>query len=177
MSDSSRPLRHGQSFVGLLVVLLVLTLLTASAASRVDLTRYRSDAMARRATLVFVAAGRAAHHRRHAVVVLVDSAGKRLGTLHDVNGNGRADRGERVAWTALDGATVILDPPRRLPGPVSGTGSVRFQPSGGAVSDFVLYLTSNAGAPAAWRAVQVVQRSGLVQLWRYDGSRWARGRA
>jgi len=170
-------LRCGQSLVGLLVVLLVLTLLTAFAAGRVDLTRYRSDAMARRATLVFVAAGRAARQQQHAVVVLIDSAGKRLGTLHDLNGNGRPDAGERIAWTALDGATDILDPPQRLPGPLPGARSVQFRPVGGATSDFVMYLTGDAGAPAAWRAVQVVQRSGLVQLWRYDGSRWARGRA
>lgn len=177
MPDSPRSLRPGQSFVGLLVVLLVLTLLTAYAASRVDLTRYRSDAMARRATLVFVAAGRAARQQRHAVLVQVDSAGKRLGTVHDLNGNGRRDAGERVVWTTLDATTDILDPPQRLPGPVPGTGSVEFRAGAGAARDFVMYLTSDAGAPAAWRAVQVVRQSGLVQLWRYDGARWARGRA
>jgi hypothetical protein len=161
----------------LLVVLLVLTLLTAYVADKVDLTRYRSDAMARRATLVFVSAARDARQQRHAVVVVVDSAGKRLGTLHDVNDNGRPDPGEMVAWTVLDATTDILDPPHRLQGQGPGTGSVQFTPIGGAASDFVLYLTSDAGTPGAWRAVQVVRQSGLVQLWRYDGARWARGRA
>jgi len=177
LSDYSRSPRQGQSFLGLLVVLLVLTLLTAYAANRVDLTRYRADAMARRATLVFVAAARGARQQRHEVVVMVDSTGKRLGTLHDLNGNGRRDPGESVAWTALDATTDILDPPRRLPGQGLSTGSVRFTPVGGATSDFVLYLTSDAGTEGAWRAVQVVRRSGLVQFWRYDGARWARGRS
>jgi len=176
LSDYSRSPRQGQSFLGLLVVLLVLTLLTAYAANRVDLTRYRADAMARRATLVFVAAARAARQQRHEVVVTVDSTGKRLGTLHDLNGNGRRDPGERVAWTALDATTEILDPPRRLPGQGLSNASVRFTPVGGAASDFVLYLTSDAGTQQGWRAVQVARRSGLVQLWRYDGARWARGR-
>lgn len=177
LPDLSRSLRPGQSFVGLLLVLLVLTLLTAYAANNVDLTRYRSDAMARRATRVFVDAGRTARRQRHAMVVVVDSAGKRLGTLYDRNGNGRQDSGETMGWTALDATTDILDPPQRLPGPVSATGSVQFKPVGGVASDFVLYLTSDAGVPGAWRAVQVSQRSSLVQLWRYDGARWARGRA
>lgn len=177
MFDHRRSPRRGHSFVGLLLVLLTLTLLTAFAANKVDLTRYRSDAIARRATLVFVAAGRAARQQRHDVVVMVDSAGKRLGTLHDLNGNDRPDAGEPLEWTALDAATDILDPPRRLPGSVSGTGSVQFKRVGGVARDFVLYLTSDAGAPGAWRAVQVVHGTSLVQLWRFDGSRWARGRA
>jgi len=177
LSDHSRSPRHGQSFLGLLVVLLVLTLLTAYAADRVDLTRYRADSMARRATLVFISAARGARQQRHDVFVTVDSAGKRLGTVHDLNGNGRRDPGEKVAWTALDATTDILDPPRRLPGQEPGTGSVRFTPVGGAASDFVLYLTSDASTHGAWRAVQVVSQSGLVQLWRYDGARWARGRS
>jgi len=177
LSDSSRSPRPGQSFVGLLLVLLVLTLLTAYAANNVDLTRYRSDAMARRATRVFVEAGRAARQQRHAVVVMVDSAGKRLGTLYDLNGNGRQDPGEPMGWTALDAATDILDPPQRLPGSEPGTSSVQFRPVGGAATDFVLYLTSDVGTSGAWRAVQVTRRSGQVQLWRYDGARWARGRA
>ena len=175
--DPTRSLRPGQSFVGLLLVLLVLTLLTAYAANSVDLTRYRSDAMARRATRVFVEAGRAARQQRHAVLVMVDSAGKRLGTLYDRNGNGRHDPGETMGWTALDAATDILDPPQQLPGPELSRGSVQFRPVGGVATDFVLYLTSDAGTSGAWRAVQVTQRSGQVLLWRYDGAHWARGRA
>ncbi len=177
MSDFSRSLRRGQSFVGLLVVLLVLTLLTAFAATKVDLTRYRSDSMARRATLVFVAASRAARQQRHAVLVQVDSVRKRLGTVHDLNGNGRHDPAEPVSWTALDATTDILDPPTPLPGPIFGARIVSFRPVGGPATDFVLYLTSDPGAPEAWRAVLVSKRGGLVQLWRFDGSRWARGRA
>lgn len=176
MSDFLRSLRRGQSFIGLLVVLLVLTLLTAFAATKVDLTRYRSDAMARRATLVFVSASRAARQQRHTVLIRVDSARKRLGTVHDLNGNGRKDAAEPVIWTTLDAATDILDPPQPLPGIRAASAGVAFKPAGGAEADFVLYLTSDPGSPDAWRAVQVQARGGLVQLWRFDGSRWARGR-
>ena len=176
MSDLFRSPRRGQSFVGLLVMLLVLTLITAFAATRIDLTRYRSDAMARRVTLVFVSASRAARQQRHVVVVQVDSTGKRLCTMHDLNGNGRHDPSEPVSWTALDAATDILDPPLRLPENDASSGSVAFRPVGGAANDFVLYLSSDPGTPTAWRAVEVSGRSGRVQLWRFDGSRWARGR-
>lgn len=179
MSDFLRSPRRGQSFIGLLVMLLVLSLLTAFAATKFDLTRYRSDAMARHVTLVFVSASRAARQQRHVVLVQVDSTGKRLGTMHDLNGNGRHDPAEPVSWTALDAATDILDPPLRLPeGDASSnnSGSVAFRPVGGAANDFVLYLTSDPGTPTAWRAVEVSRRSGLVQLWRFDGRRWARGR-
>ena len=176
MSDCPRSPRRGQSFVGLLVVLLVLTLLTAFAATKIDLTRYRSDALARRATLVFVSAKRAARQQRHVVLVQVDSTRKRLGTMHDLNDNGRHDPAEPVSWTALDAATDILDPPLRLPERDASSGSVAFRPVGGAATDFVLYLTSDPGTPTAWRAVEVSGRSGVVQLWRFDGHRWARGR-
>ena len=192
MSESPRSVRRGQSFVGLLMVLLVLTLLTALAAPRVDLTRYRSDAIARQATAVFSAASRSARQRRHDVVVRVDSAGKRLGVVADRNGNGERDPGESEVWTDLDPSADILDPPVPLPMlkgsgvlrplhtsgvtvPVS-VGSVAFRRGGGTSADFVLYLTSDPGTPSAWRAVHVASRTGSVQLWRFDGTRWARGR-
>ncbi len=177
VSDYFRRPRRGQSFLGLLLVLLVLALLTAYAAPKVNLTRYRSDAMARRATLVVAAAARVALYQRVRVVVRVDSAGKRLSTLIDRNGNGRRDAGEPETWTALDADTEIVDPPRSLPGPAASTNLVVFRQSAGAAGDFVLYLTSDSAAPSAWRAVHVGRRSALVTLWRFDGTRWSRGRA
>jgi hypothetical protein len=54
---------------------------------------------------------------------------------------------------------------------------VVFRPVGGAANDFVLYLTTDPGSPKAWRAVQVNRRGVLVQFWRFDGTRWARGRS
>ncbi len=192
MSDTPRSVRRGQSFAGLLTVLLVLTLLTAFAAPRVDLTRYRSDAMARQAAAVFSAASRAARQRRNDVVVRVDSAGKRLSVVDDKNGNGVRDPGEAETWTDLDPSADILDPPQPLPllpessvrrpmhtsglaAPIS-VGRVVFRRGGGSNADFVLYLTTDSGLPSAWRAVQVASRTGTVLLWRFDGTRWSRGR-
>ncbi|MCC7053736.1 MAG: hypothetical protein IT355_10750 [Gemmatimonadaceae bacterium] len=177
--------RRGQSFVGLLLVLLVLTLLTAFAAPRVDLSRFRSDAIARQAVSVFASAARTARQRRTDVVVRVDSARRRLGTLEDRNGNGGPDGGEREVWTDLDPTAELRDPPVRLPLPAargagaeteSAAGRVAFHPAGGASADLVLYLTSDPAQPSAWRAVQVSRRTGGVQLWRFDGARWTRGR-
>jgi hypothetical protein len=184
--------RRGQSFAGLLTALLVLTLLTAFAAPRVDLTRYRSDAMARQAAAVFTAASRTARQKRHDVVVRVDSSGKRLSVVDDKNGNGQRDPGESETWTDLDPSADILDPPAPLPSlgvtgaerpfhtnglaaPIS-VGHVVFRRGGGSDADFVIYLTSDPGLPSAWRAVQVASRTGAVLLWRFDGTRWSRGR-
>lgn len=189
MSHPTAAQRHGQSFVGLLLVLLVLTLLTAFAAPRVDLLRFRSDAIARQAAGVLASAARTARQHRTDVLVRVDSAGRRLGLLEDGNGNGRLDAGEGETWVALDPSADVMDPPLPLPGlpartvaPVAaaagqwGPSPVAFRRSGGATAEFVLYLTSDAGQPSAWRAVQVSRRSGAIQLWRFDGSRWTRGR-
>ncbi|MES3033223.1 MAG: hypothetical protein V4813_04435 [Gemmatimonadota bacterium] len=176
MADPTRSLPRGQSFLGLLLVLLVLTLLTAYAATRVDLTRYRSDAMARQAAAVFTTAARAARQQRLDVLVKVDSAGRRVSALHDRNGNGRMDAGESELWTALDAATDIVDPPQPLPGRTGASDRVVFRRAGGATSDFVLYLTSDANTPTAWRAVHIARRTAVVQVWRFDGIRWARTR-
>ncbi len=192
MTDFPRSVRRGQSFAGLLTALLVLTLLTAFAAPRVDLTRFRSDAMARQAAAVFSAASRSARQKRRDVVVRVDSSGKRLSVVDDRNGNGVRDPGESEVWSDLDPSADILDPPVRLPmlgatsaerpfhtsglaTPVS-PGRVVFRRNGGSNADFVLYLTSDPGTPSAWRAVQVASRTGTVLLWRFDGTRWSRGR-
>jgi hypothetical protein len=192
LSESSRSARRGQSFVGLLSVLLVLTVLTAFAAPRVDLTRFRSDAIARQAASVFTNAKRTARLRRHDVVVRLDSAGKRLAVIEDSNGNGRRDPGEPETLYDLDANADLRDPPTPLPtvpstlarrsvgmGYVSApvaVGSMTFRRSGTSNADFVLYLTSDAAVPGAWRAVHVAARSGAVQLWRFDGVRWSRGR-
>ncbi len=193
MIDKPRRARRGQSFVGLLVVLLILTLLTAFGAPRVDLTRFRSDSLARQAASVFSVAKRTSRQQRHDVLVRVDSAGKRLCTVADINGNGVRDPGEKETWTDLDSSTELLDPPSQLPTspmPASGRrsldvsrvtapvvrGQVAFRRSGAANADFVLYLTSDAQVPTAWRAVHVSGPTGVVQLWRFDGVRWSRGR-
>ena len=182
MSHPPALLRRGQSFVGLLLVLLVLTLLTAFAAPHVDLSRLRSDAVARQAAAVFSQAARAARQRRTDVLVRVDSMGRRIGTLDDRNGNGLRDAGEGESWTELDPSADILDPPVPLPGQAGRRdreptpGRVVFRRSGAPAGDFVLYLTTDPGQPSAWRAVHVARRSGAVQLWRFDGTRWTRSR-
>lgn len=192
MPTSPCASRRGQSFVGLLMVLLVLALLTAFAAPRMDVTRYRSDAIGRQAGAVFTAAARTSRQERSDVLVHVDSAGKRIATLIDRNGNGQLDAGESEIWVALDPGADILDPPQRLPavpdrpvlrrrGVVSAAAlssrDVVFQRRGAAGHDYVLYLTSDPTLPSAWRAVTVSAQSGAVQLWRFDGNRWSRGRS
>jgi hypothetical protein len=180
LPESPRSARRGQSFVGLLSVLLVLTVLTAFAAPRVDLTRFRSDAIARQAAGVFTNAKRTARLQRHDVIVRVDSAGKRLAVVEDRNGNGHRDPGEPETLFDLD-PTLPSTLARRTLGmgyvaaPVA-VGSMTFRRSGTSNADFVLYLTSDDTVPSAWRAVHVAARSGAVQLWRFDGVRWARGR-
>ena len=186
MSHVHRPSRHGQSFAGLLVLLLIVTLMTALAAPRMDLSRFRSDAVARQASSVFAGAARSARRARRDVLVRVDSAGRRLGTLIDQNGNGTRDGREVEEWVELDRAAVILDPPMLLPvrGRRGGTVSVRpasrervtFQRYGGAKGDLILYLTSDPGQPSAWRAGHGTGRRGLIQVWRFDGTRWTRAR-
>ena len=191
MSQPPMPLRRGQSFPGLLVVLLIVTLMTALAAPRLDLTRFRSDAVARQAAGVFAAAARDARQQREEVLVRIDSAGRRLGTLNDANGNGVRDGREVEQWVELDQAAAILDPPRpllvgmgggrlqagalRARGPIA-TGAVAFRRAGGATADLALYLTSDPGLPSAWRAVHVAARTGVIQIWRFDGTRWSRAR-
>jgi hypothetical protein len=185
------PPRRGQSFPGLLVVLLIVTLMTALAAPRLDLTRFRSDAIARQAAGVFSAAARDARQRRQDVVVRIDSAGRRLGTMSVASGAGGRDSGGTEQWVSLDPAAAILDPPRPLlVGPGGGAlqagaqrargpialGGVAFRRTGAATADLVLYLTSDPGLPSAWRAVHVAARTGTVQIWRFDGNRWTRAR-
>ena len=79
LSHPPALLRRGQSFVGLLLVLLVLTLLTAFAAPHVDLSRLRSDAVARQAAAVFsqAARGRAPASDRRAGAGGLDGASDR----------------------------------------------------------------------------------------------------
>lgn len=191
LSRPNLPQRLGQSFAGLLVVLLIVTLMTALAAPHMDLTRFRSDAIARQAAGVFASAARDARRFRRDVMVRIDSAGRRLGTVSDGNVYRVRDGRPVEAWVALDRAASIVDPPRplligpggggllagaqRADGPVA-SGAVVFRRGGGASADLVLYLTSDPGLPRAWRAIHVTARTGSIQIWRFDGSRWTRAR-
>jgi hypothetical protein len=168
----------------------VLALLTAFAAPRVDVTRYRSDAMGRQVASILSSAARLARERRIDVVVRIDSAGRRVGTHEDRNANGVTDPGEPLTWVALDPSTDILDPPRPLPLPrfqqarqaprvaaPGGEHRIVFRKNGSAGDDFVMYLTTDLAQPSAWRGLSVTAHTGATQLWRYDGQRWTRGRS
>lgn len=199
MPDLPSPSRRGYTLVELITVLFLAAVITALAAPQVDLSRFRSDAIARQVAGQMATAQRTALQRQHDIAVGVDQANARLLLTEDENNSGTREGGERQVWTALDRSAQFGSPPTALPEAgatagggdgamssggmstsrvytVSGLPSVIFRRNGAPSADFVLYLTSTGGKPTGWRAIRVVKGTGTVELWRFNGTAWVRGR-
>jgi hypothetical protein len=177
MADLPPTAPRGHSFIGLLFVLLTLTVLTAIAAPRMNLTRIRADSMARNVSSVVASAARVARQRRIAVVVRIDSVGRRIGVLQDRNANGVRDEGEVETWLPLDAGSAVADPPRSLAAAERPDRELTFTAGGRRSDGLLVYLTADGLDPQAWRAVRVLPATAAVELWRYDGTQWSRARA
>jgi hypothetical protein len=189
--------------VELITVLFLAAVITALAAPQVDLTRFRSDAIARQVAGQFATAQRSALQRQHDVAVGVDETTGRLLMTEDENNSGTRDASERESWLALDRSAKFGSPPMALDDAgaaaaggggggggamssggmsssrsytVSGLPSIIFRRNGAPSADFVVYVTSAIGKASAWRAVRVVKGTGTVEMWRFNGTAWVRGR-
>lgn len=179
--------RVGMSLVEIVIAMVVLSLLMAIAAPRLRQGRADADIAVTQVAMAIEQAQRIALTRQTAVLVSIDSAGRRVRVAEDVNGNAGIDPGERTRWYPLEGRATFVAPParvtgERVEGAISGAGldtigglpSLTLRRDGSASVALEAYL-SGPGTPPDRRALLVPKATARAEWYRWDGTAWKRG--
>jgi prepilin-type N-terminal cleavage/methylation domain-containing protein len=183
--------RPGFTVVELLTVLVMIGILTAMAAPRIDVTRLRANAAMQAVGTGLHAAQRDAVARQHDVLVLLDTTRNEVRIVYDANNDGQVSVGERIRTIPLDPVVRFgrAGAPSRPFGSesvsftktVGGVPVLVFRRNGSASAEGGLYLTTERAlaAPSRYvtdvRAIEVVRAVGRAEWLRYQANGWVRG--
>ena len=189
MSSSLRyRARPGFSLVEVAVVLVLAGILTALAMPKIDVGRYKADAVVTVVRSVMQQAQRASLVAQHDVIVSFDLSGNRIRLVWDANNNHAIDQGERITWTSLSAGNKFATPPIGVRGAVndpivgpdvkviSSMPTVTVHRDGSLSSELEIYVSTIA-APTRWRAVTVIQATGRTDWYRKNTTKsaWVSG--
>jgi type II secretory pathway pseudopilin PulG len=166
------------------VVLVISAMMVTLAIPRVDVTRYKADAIAQIVRTQLQNASRSAITRQHDVIVSFDTVGQQMVTAFDANNNGTVDTGERVSYRGLDTGILFADPlvsgvsGSAITSPISGVSvgvvngmpSLTFHRDGSVSSDAEIYVSIAARGPKMYRALVLTQATGRVDWYRLNTS-------
>lgn len=185
-----RRTRRGFTLLELLTVMVIIGIVAAFVAPRIDLTGYRVDGATRSIGTSLLAAQRLAVTRQHDVVVTFDTAAGLVRILDDGNNNGIADPGEHV--TGIPAGDAVLfgrgGAPARSASAAAitftqirnGLPAVTFHRDGSASEDGVIYLTSRRELvgqdhPEDTHAIEVARSTGRASWYHWVPPTWKRG--
>jgi prepilin-type N-terminal cleavage/methylation domain-containing protein len=186
MMHSSRNFRRGVTLIELMIVVVLLSLVSALALPKINFAQYRTDDSVRLVRTTLQNAQRLAITRQYDVIVSFDTVNQRMRVIQDLNNNYQLDAGEIANWVPLDGGVQFATPSAGVNGVVSHSivgpnvinvnnlPSVVFLRSGSASTSLEVYLMSNNANGSAWRAVQVTQSTGRTVWYRWLASIWNR---
>ncbi|HEX6924211.1 MAG TPA: prepilin-type N-terminal cleavage/methylation domain-containing protein [Longimicrobiaceae bacterium] len=179
--------RAGFSLIEVLTILVVLSIVTALAAPRLDFGRYQIEGAMQAVGSVLLAAQRTAVQEGHNVVVAFDLAHSRVRVHSDANNNLLIDNGESVLYEPLGesvrfgrgGAPSFFETPEAISftGRQDGMPAVVFYRNGAASEEGGFHLTSaraqsDSGYQQDTRALRIERATGRPTWFRREGSSW-----
>jgi prepilin-type N-terminal cleavage/methylation domain-containing protein len=189
-ANRRQPSRPGFSLVEVVVVLILVGILGALSYPKIDVGRYKADAVVTTVRSTMQQAQRASLVGQHDIIVSFDVGGNRIRLAWDRNNNHVIDEGERVTWTSLSDGNRFAAPPLGIHGEVDAAvvGSnlkhlddyptATFHRDGSLSSELEIYMASRS-TPVRWRAVTVVQATGRTDWYRKntntDQAGWVSG--
>jgi prepilin-type N-terminal cleavage/methylation domain-containing protein len=189
-SRRSPTRQSGFTLIEVVVTLILVGILGALAYPKIDVGRYKADAVVTTVRSTMQQAQRASLVGQHDIIVSFDVGGNRIRLAWDRNNNHLIDEGERVTWTSLSQGNRFATPTRGVHGdvdrPVMGSNlkslddypTVTFHRDGSLSSELEIYMSSFS-TPVRWRAVTVVQATGRTDWFRKntntDQAGWVSG--
>lgn len=178
---------RGFSLVELLYVMLLMGVVMAIAAPRIDIGRFPVDVGVLETQMVVSASRGKAILLQHDIVITFDADGARLQVLHDANNNGTPDTGEERVTVQLGdevalgrggaepfhGASEAVTFTKRS----AGLPALKFHRNGAASEEGTVYLTSRRSAvsgsyPQDSRALVIERSTGRVQCHSFRTLAW-----
>ena len=179
----------GFTMIEMIIVLVILGLVVAMAAPKIDIVKYRLESDMQGVGITLLAVERQAITQQHDVILTFDVTKGVIHILDDANNNGIADPGERERGVSLGEGVVFgraTAPARPMgPGPVTftkvinGLPALVFHRDGSASEAGGFYLTSTRAATSRahvedTRAIELERATGRATWYRYGPSLWRR---
>lgn len=178
--------RRGFTIIELLMVIALISIVSAFALPRLSLARYRADAAGRLVRTLMQTQQRNAITRQSNVIVSFDLVGNRIRMVQDYNNNDTLNVGDWVqyrhleegahfvvpTWPGVNGTTLtaaVSGPALRT---VSGLDGITFRRDGSASSDLEVYVAMRDAVKTEYRAVTVVASTGKTNMYKWNGSVW-----
>ncbi len=183
---SAAPIRRGFTIIELLMVIGLISIVSAIALPKLSLARYRADAAGRLVRTLLQTQQRNAITRQSNVIVSFDLVNNRLRMVQDYNNNDTLNTGDWVQYRALDeGAHFVTPtwngvngtvPSASVSGPalktISGLTGITFRRDGSASSDLEVYVTSRDAMKTEYRAITVTASTGKTNMYKWNGTAW-----
>jgi prepilin-type N-terminal cleavage/methylation domain-containing protein len=177
----------GFTMIELLIVVMIVALIAAVAAPRINLTRYKIEGSLMGVNSILFGAQRLAVTRQHDIVILFSTTTNMIFVHEDANNNGVRDPGERQRGYPLGeqvqfglgtatarpmGATAIT-----FTQTSQGLPALIFHRTGSASEAKGVYITSlRTGHPEDTRALEIERSTGRVSWYRFrPPNSWKRG--
>jgi prepilin-type N-terminal cleavage/methylation domain-containing protein len=185
----ARASLDGFTLIEMLIVMVILGLVVAFAAPKIDMTRYRVESSMQGIGMTMLAAERQAITQQHDVILLFDVPNNKIRIHDDANNNGVIDAGERVRGVPLGDGIVFgraTAPARPMgPGPVTFTKVINgfpalvFHRDGSASEAGGFYLTSVRAATSGVhledsRSIELERATGRASWYKYGAPVWRR---
>lgn len=183
--------RQGFSLVEVLLVVVVMGLVFAMAAPRIDVANFQVSSAVQALSTTSAAAQREAITKQHDMILIFDAAQRQLRLVWDLDSDGTIDAGERIRAITLDDRVVFglgMAPARAFGAApinfvdqIGGMPALTFHRNGSASGIGGFYLTTRGAAAGDatkardTRAAEIVRATGRTEWWRYSGSAWVRG--
>jgi prepilin-type N-terminal cleavage/methylation domain-containing protein len=180
----------GFTLIEMMIVLVILGVVVAFAAPKIDITKFRVESSMQGVGMTLLAVERQAITQQHDVIVLFDVPNNTIRIHDDANNNGAVDAGERVHGVPLGEGIVFglaTAPARPMgPGPVTftkvigGFPAVVFHRDGSASEAGGFYLTSIRAATSGvhledTRSIELERATGRASWYKFGPpSTWQR---
>ena len=181
-TGSTRP-SSGMTLIEIVIVLGIMSVVTAMGLPRLDMSQYRADAAAAQVASVFQTAQRTSLTRQYDVIVSVDTLKNGLRIAEDVNNNGTIEVSEWKFWRPLGQSNRFVVPPKGLSAPtvtksvvgaqlttIDMMPSVVFHRDGSVSSNAEMYVASTYRARTDYRAISVTRATGRSEVFRLGGT-------